>query len=63
MLPDRNRPVEPPCTETPPSTEPPVAKDAAGPNVRHTDYNLQPLPVPGLDHYVDRETDERFRVS
>ncbi|MFC5435747.1 hypothetical protein ACFPME_04215 [Rhodanobacter umsongensis] len=57
-----------------PSTTPPMPAsmptaiheapvDAGGNNQTHADYNLQPLAVPGLDHYVIHiEKSERFHV-
>lgn len=31
---------------------------------RHVDYNLHPLRVQGLDHYIDSAaSDERFHIS
>ena len=45
-----------PLLSTPAST----AADDSSP--AHADYNLLPLQVRGLDHYVEHDDDERFHV-
>jgi hypothetical protein len=64
MLPFRRRPTTPkpsrkiPAVET--SDSPPKTN---GVSVHHLDYDLQPLRVESLSHYIDPVVDdERFRV-
>lgn len=33
-----------------------------GPDPLHADYNLHPLLVSSLDHYVEHDDDERFHI-
>ena len=40
----------------------PMVATAPDDNPPHADYNLNPLEVNGLDHYVKHEDDERFHV-
>ncbi len=63
MLPNRPKTDAPSPVDTAAPTPPATpAGKATVPPAPHTDYNLRPLPVPPLDHYVEREEDERFRV-
>lgn len=63
MLPT-NRPIAPPMPTTVftlPADDTPIA--IQDPMAPHADYNLRPLAVDSLDHYVIRlDEDERFRV-
>jgi hypothetical protein len=63
MLPG-NRPYMPPTPViTPAPLSSALASTTAGDNnPAHADYNLLPLEVSGLDHYVERDDDERFHV-
>jgi hypothetical protein len=36
--------------------------EAGDVNLRHLDYNLEPLSVERLSHYIEPIVDERFRV-
>jgi hypothetical protein len=63
MLPFRRRPTPKPNTPkpTPEATVPPP--DVTELHLRHVDYNLQPLSVESLSHYIEPVVnDERFRV-
>jgi hypothetical protein len=63
MLPG-NRPSTPltPATASTPRPEIAVPIDVDGNNSSHADYDLNPLTVYGLDHYVERDDDERFHI-
>jgi len=46
-----------------PTANPDASADAGSNNPAHADYNLQPLAVPSLDHYVVLAAEgERFHV-
>ncbi|MBE1161625.1 hypothetical protein [Dyella acidiphila] len=64
MLPFRRRPNSPKQTAATPaadSGEPQSCKIEIG--LKHLDYNLQPLNVESLSHYIEPTVDEeRFRV-
>ena len=47
---------------TPSAPAIPVVAAAPDDNPPHADYNLNPLEVHGLGHYVKYEDDERFHV-
>ncbi len=52
-----------PATATALSAQPPAAGDTAKPDTPvHTDYNLQPLPVARLDHYLEQPDDGMFHI-
>ena len=53
-----------PSTE-PAATTPASAQDAALLlDIAHVDYNLHPLKVTGLDHFIEQpDGNERFRIS
>ncbi|OOG61680.1 hypothetical protein B0E46_15455 [Rhodanobacter sp. B04] len=63
MLPD-TRPAMPPTpTFIPtPSTTPPASATVDDDSMSHADYNLRPLEVHRLDHYVEYDDDERFHI-
>ena len=63
MLPG-NRPYLPPTPVITPAplSSAPASTAADDNNPVHADYNLLPLEVNGLDHYVERDDDERFHV-
>ena len=53
----------PSSTVPTPSPVAAVATDAVDNNIQHTDYDLHPLTVRHLDHYIEPDhTDERFHV-
>jgi hypothetical protein len=53
----------PPEPSPAPSPVAAVATNAVDNNVQHTDYDLHPLTVRHLDHYIEPDhTDERFHV-
>ena len=58
------RPIAPPMPTTAFTVPADDTRDAAhGPLTPHADYNLRPLAVDSLDHYVIRlDEDERFHV-
>jgi hypothetical protein len=63
MLPFRRRPTPKPTIDkpAPEATVPPP--DVTELHLRHVDYNLQPLSVESLSHYIEPVVDdERFRV-
>lgn len=66
MMPPTNRPVAPPTPTTAfalPADDTPNAIAIQDPMAPHADYNLRPLVVDSLDHYVIRlDEDERFHV-
>lgn len=64
-LPDRRSPVmthQDNRSPTPSAPAIPAVAAAPDDNLPHADYNLGPLEVHGLDHYVKYEDDERFHV-
>lgn len=65
MMPSRNRPPVLPMQTTPPTPEPVVPAPASVDEIFpvHADYNLHPLIVHSLDHYVIVDGEgERFYV-
>ncbi len=65
MMPLQNRPPVPPTQATPPTPELLVSASASGDEILppHADYNLHPLRVQSLDHYVIvDDKGERFYV-
>ena len=61
MLPFRRRPPTSTAKKrTPKTVSPPEITEL---QLQHVDYNLQPLKVEGLSHYIEPiVADERFRV-
>ena len=45
-----------------PSTTPPASATVDDDSMSHADYNLRPLEVHRLDHYVEYDDDERFHI-
>ncbi|MBD8899946.1 hypothetical protein [Rhodanobacter sp. DHG33] len=63
MLPSNRRPsIDQPPVDAPLPASPAAAAARAAPNPPHVDYDLQPLLVDGLAHYVAAEPDECFHV-
>jgi hypothetical protein len=63
MLPSNRPPMPPmPHITSAPLSSAPASTTACDNNPAHADYNLLPLEVSGLDHYVERDDDERFHV-
>lgn len=63
MLPFRRRPTPKTLTEPHPPTTAEPSPDATELRLRHLDYNLRPLGVESLSHYIEPTVeDERFRV-
>ena len=53
----------PPATVPTPSPVAAAAPTAVDPGPSHTDYDLHPLTVRNLDHYIEHDlADERFHV-
>jgi hypothetical protein len=58
MFPNNQSPATPTT-----ATMPDAAFEAGASNLSHADYNLQPMAVPSLDHYVVHvDEGERFHV-
>jgi hypothetical protein len=64
MLPFRRRSNPPqPSPGTPATEAPPLNPDIPQAGPQHLDYDLHPLNVESLSHYIEPVTDEgRFRV-
>ncbi len=63
MLPFRRRPSPKQAVNLPPPKPTPALPQATGLYLRHLDYNLQPLGVESLSHYIEPVIEgERFRV-
>jgi hypothetical protein len=64
MLPFRRRPAPiKPSSKTPTADNIPSPSNLPEPGPQHLDYDLQPLNVKGLSHYIEPVVDdERFRV-
>jgi hypothetical protein len=64
LLPFRHRPTPPkPLSKTLAAEATSSPPDPAEPGPQHLDYDLQPLHVEGLSHYIEPVVDdERFRV-
>lgn len=61
MLPFRRRTPTSTTKKRTPKTVPP--RDVTELHLQHVDYNLRPLNVEGLSHYIEPiVADERFRV-
>lgn len=55
-------PATPPAAPVHRYGKPKAGKVATPPPRNHADYDLQPLRVSSLDHYIRIDTDERFHV-